>query len=68
MEIKFQTKEESNKKQAEDFLKLSGQERIYSFLRLMEEIGRFPSKAETEKSNFIITITSGNGNALGRKH
>lgn len=36
MEIRFQTKEESNKQQQEDFLKLSKVERIYSFLRLME--------------------------------
>lgn len=31
MEIKFQTKEESNKEQLEAFLKLSGAERVLSF-------------------------------------
>ncbi|TDO84015.1 hypothetical protein EV143_101460 [Flavobacterium chryseum] len=38
MEIRFQTKEESNKQQQEDFLKLSKTERFYSFLRLSERI------------------------------
>ncbi len=33
MEIRFQTKEESNKQRQEDFLKLSKVERFYSFLR-----------------------------------
>lgn len=31
MEIKFQTKEQSNKQQQEDFLKLSKTERVYNF-------------------------------------
>ena len=57
MEILFQTKEESNKKQLDDFLKLSKQERIYSFLNLMQDMKRFPSKGKDEKkSNFLITI------------
>jgi len=57
MKIQFQTKEESNKKQLDDFLKLSKQERIYSFLRLMQDIKRFPTKVEDDKkSNFLITI------------
>lgn len=42
MEVRFQTKEESNKQQQEDFLKLSKVERFYSFLRLSERISRFP--------------------------
>lgn len=59
MKIQFQTKEESNKKQLEDFLKLSKQERIYSFLKLMQEMNKFPSKAVPEKSsNFQIIINS----------
>ena len=57
MEIRFQTKEESNKKQLDDFLKLSKQERIYSFLRLMQDVKRFPTKVQDDKkSNFLITI------------
>jgi len=36
MEIRFQTKEESNKQQQDDFLKLSKVERVYAFWRLME--------------------------------
>lgn len=59
MEIKFQTKEESNKKQLEDFLKLSGAERIYLFLKLSTEMKKFPTKQKTDKSsNFIIVIPS----------
>ena len=38
MEIKFQTKEESNQQQQEAFLKLSKVERFYNFLNLMERI------------------------------
>jgi len=57
MKILFQTKEESNKKQLDDFLKLSKQERIYSFLRLMQDVKRFPTKVlDDKKSNFLITI------------
>ena len=57
MKILFQTKEESNKKQLDDFLKLSKQERIYSFLRLMQDVKRFPTKVQDDKkSNFLITI------------
>jgi hypothetical protein len=58
MEIKFQTKEESNKQQQEAFLKLSKAERIYSFLHLMERVDQFPVKNKTEKNkdNFQIII------------
>jgi hypothetical protein len=38
MKISFQTKDESNKKQLDDFLKLSKSDRIYSFIRLSESI------------------------------
>ncbi|OXG05509.1 hypothetical protein BC749_101363 [Flavobacterium araucananum] len=61
MEIRFQTKEESNKQQQQqDFLKLSKVERFYSFLRLSERISRFPvkNKADKNKDNFVIVIKS----------
>lgn len=60
MDLYFQTKEESNKKQLEDFLKLSKTERFYSFLRLMEKVKRFPvkNKSASKKDNFIIVIKS----------
>ena len=60
MEIRFQTKDESNKQQQEDFLKLSKVERFYSFLRLSERISRFPvkNKIEKNKENFIVVIKS----------
>ncbi|KIQ23114.1 hypothetical protein RT99_04425 [Flavobacterium sp. MEB061] len=60
MEIRFQTKEESNKQQQEDFLKLSKIERVYSFLRLSERISKFPvkNKIDKNKDNFLIVIKS----------
>jgi hypothetical protein len=58
MELFFQTKEESNKKQIDDFLKLSKSERFYSFLRLMEKMQEFPIKNKVKKStNFILKKT-----------
>jgi hypothetical protein len=58
MEIRFQTKEESNKQQQEDFLKLSKTERVYSFFRLMERMSQFPVKNKILKKNdnFVIVI------------
>ncbi|WP_369617931.1 hypothetical protein [Flavobacterium sp. CFS9] len=58
MEIRFQTKEESNKLQQEDFLKLSKTERVYAFFRLMEQVSRFPvkNKQDKNKDNFLIVI------------
>lgn len=58
MEIKFQTKEESNKLQREAFLKLSPAERFMHFKRLSRRILQFPTKAiEKENNNFIIDFT-----------
>jgi hypothetical protein len=54
MELFFQTKAESNKKQLDDFLKLSKVERFYSFLRLMERVQEFPVKHKEEKNNNFI--------------
>ena len=58
MEVRFQTKEESNKQQQEDFLKLSKVERVYSFWRLTERMSHFPvkNKIERNKDNFCIVI------------
>lgn len=58
MEIRFQTKEESNKQQQEHFLKLSKVERFYSFLRLSERMSKFPvkNKIDKNKDNFLIVI------------
>jgi hypothetical protein len=59
MKIQFQTKEESNKKQQEEFLKLSGMERIYSFLNLAYRVNQYPTKNKIDKSkNFILTLKS----------
>jgi len=58
MEIGFQTKEESNRQQHEEFLKLSKVERFYSFLRLCERMSKFPVKKKVDKNkdNFQIVI------------
>ncbi|OYQ44410.1 hypothetical protein CHU92_02420 [Flavobacterium cyanobacteriorum] len=57
MEIRFQTKEESNRLQREDFLKLPGGERVLAFLRLCAALEHFPSKKKLkQKDNFIIKI------------
>lgn len=58
MKITFQTKEESNQKQIDDFLKLSKTERFYKFLQLSESMARFPvkNKVDKNKNNFIIHI------------
>ena len=62
MEIHFQTKEESNKKQLEDFLKLSKVDRIYSFLGLILNMKQFPTKhkIENKNNNFVIELKEKN--------
>ncbi len=66
MEIKFQTKQESNREQEEEFLKLTGGERVYAFYDLILKMKRFPTKAKPkENTNFVIEINCEN---LGRKH
>ncbi len=57
MEITFKTKDESNKLQQDDFLKLSKAERIYRFLELMLIINKYPTKNRNKKNkNFVIEI------------
>jgi hypothetical protein len=66
MEISFQTKEESNRMQEEEFLKLSPAERFYAFLRLSERMKDFPNKTPIERSkdNFQIIIHSKRDRAM----
>lgn len=56
MQISFNTKEESKAAQQEAFLKLSGSERVMSFIRLSRIIlANFPSNAhEIDNGNFVI--------------
>lgn len=58
MEIRFQTKDESNQQQEQEFLKLPKTERFYRFLSLSVRFLAFPSKTRTQEgsSNFIIEI------------
>ncbi len=67
MKITFQTKEESNQKRLEEFLSLSGAERISKFLNLMEQVQWFPTKyKKVKKDNFIIRLY--NQDELGEKN
>jgi hypothetical protein len=58
MEIKFQTKEESNREQREVFLRLEPKDRFYHFLDLCENLKKLPVKTprKTPLDNFIIEI------------
>ncbi|HIP35955.1 MAG TPA: hypothetical protein EYG85_03780 [Crocinitomix sp.] len=59
MEITFTTKEKSNKRRKEEFLKLTPAERIYKFLALVVRVNKFPTKVKKEnKNNFVIEIKS----------
>lgn len=56
MQITYTTKEESKAAQQEAFLKLSGYERVASFIRLSKSIQAiFPSNVpERQTNNFVI--------------
>ncbi len=57
MEIKYLTKEESNKMQRNNFLKLSSIERFFSFLDLMNNLKIFPlNRPIAKNNNFLIEI------------
>ncbi|MDT7828201.1 hypothetical protein RQM65_05955 [Pricia sp. S334] len=59
MKVSFRTKEESNREQRDEFLKLPPVERIYAFLDLMDRLKDYPTKAAPKnKDNFLIEITS----------
>lgn len=51
--IRFETKEESNKRQEAEALKRTPDER-FRFLRLIAELGKFQSISKEEKNNFIL--------------
>jgi len=59
MEIRFQSKEDSNREQEEEFLKLSGAERFFAFLELSRAVmQQFPQKEEytqdLSETHFVI--------------
>ncbi|MDO6438533.1 hypothetical protein Q4534_14010 [Cyclobacterium sp. 1_MG-2023] len=68
MEIKFQTKEESNREQREAFLKLAPADRFYAFLDLCAKLKKFPVKSTKENAseNFVIEITTHDKNLEGK--
>lgn len=57
MEIRFNTKEESNLERKKAFLALSGHERFLEFLALSRRVMKFKTQQPTEKEsdNFIIS-------------
>lgn len=52
--IRFETKEESNKRQEEEAMKRTPDERFRFFLRLVAELSRFQSGRKEEKNNFVL--------------
>lgn len=52
--IRFETKEESKKRQEEEALKRTPDERFHFFLRLVAELSKFQSGHKEEKNNFIL--------------
>jgi hypothetical protein len=68
MEIKFQSKEESNREQRESFLRLAPKDRFYAFLDLCENLKRFPvnSTNKAPSDNFIIEIKTHDKNLEGK--
>lgn len=68
MKIVFQTKQESNQQQLENFLQLSGAERLSSFLRLSTRISNFPVKKQVQQKtkNFVINIELTENANLGK--
>jgi hypothetical protein len=57
MKIRYSTKEESNKVQRDDFLKLTPVQRFYSFLDLMNNLRKYPVNSKiVQKRNFLIEI------------
>lgn len=70
MEINYRSKEESNKIQQDEFLRLSGAERFYAFLALSERMSKFPvkdPKPDRWSKNFQIVIHD-NGKPVEGKH
>lgn len=60
MQIQFTTKEDSNRLQEEEFLKLSAAERFYRFLELMQASKKlFPDKKDRSKNFQIVIKTNG---------
>ena len=55
MKIEYRTKEMANKEQEEEFLGLSGTERFYRFLELMQRTKSFDTKAEKEDRHLLAT-------------
>lgn len=58
MQISYTNKEEQNKKQEEEFLKLSPTERVIQFFILSERMLFFPTKNTKKPSsnNFVISL------------
>ena len=61
MNITFQTKEQSKQEQEKAFLAISPSKRLLSFLVMLKEMRKFPTKTEYDtKDNFVIELKSNN--------
>lgn len=56
MKMFFRTKEESNKIQEEEFLKLTPSERVLSFISHIYYFKNFPTTKADKHKNFVIVI------------
>lgn len=54
MEIRFETKEESQARRDREARERTPNERFVFFLRLMVEINKFQTKREKKNNNFIL--------------
>lgn len=54
MEIRFETKEESQARRDREARERTPNERFVFFLRLMAEINKFQTKREKKNNNFIL--------------
>ncbi|WP_158727910.1 MULTISPECIES: hypothetical protein [unclassified Flavobacterium] len=65
MKMSFRTKEESNKMQEKEFLKLTPVERVMKFFELIYFFKDFPVTTKEKNNNFIIIIKN-NKHKLGQ--
>lgn len=56
MEINFTSKEESNRKQEQEFLALSSSERVLRFFQLSQQINLFTTAKPKQDNSFNFSI------------
>jgi len=57
MQIRFETKEESNARREREFMALTPSQRFQSFMELCWALSNFESRSQEEdKGNFVLTL------------